>query len=97
MLCRICVGVREFDCNSSHDERLERRLRLSLAARLVYLPPSEFAARCAASVPGSSTAQAASTPPTITPFQQHSGLLPHRQLRIGWYRLLRLFTRFRRS
>ena len=43
---------------------------------LEYLTPGEFAARCAASAPGSSPASAAPPPPTIPPLQQHSGLTP---------------------
>jgi putative transposase len=43
---------------------------------LGYLTPREFAARCAASAPGSSTASAAPAPPTIPPLQQHSDLTP---------------------
>ena len=47
---------------------------------LGYQTPVEFAARCAASAPGSSTASAAPTPPTIPPLQHHSGHT-HRYLR----------------
>jgi len=43
---------------------------------LGYQTPGEFAARCAASAPGSSSAPAAPTPPPIPPLRQHSGITP---------------------